>query len=324
MSGQTERVAPPVANVVAAFAAVYIIWGSTYLAILFAIETLPPFLMAGVRFLVAGTVLYAWVRLRGARRPTRAEWVATGIIGALLITAGNGAVTWAEQSVPSGVAALLVAVVPFFMVLFEWLRPGGVRPTLRVGFGLLLGFVGIALLVGPGELGGEAVDPLGAIVLMAGAISWAAGSIYSRGAKLPPAPLLTTAMQMLAGGALLLLIGLFTGETTRVALDAISMSSLVALLYLIVFGSLIGYTAYVWLLKVSTPARVSTYAYVNPVVAVFLGWAVANEPLTPRVLVAAAVILGSVAVITISRRNADADAKPQRTRRRSLRTRNAA
>ncbi|HEX7119286.1 MAG TPA: drug/metabolite exporter YedA [Longimicrobiales bacterium] len=294
----TEAAAPSRARVLAAFAAVYMIWGSTYLAIRFAIETLPPFLMAGVRFLVAGVVMYVWVRLRGAPRPTRAEWMAATVIGALLLLGGNGAVVWAEQRVPSGVASLLVAIVPVWMVLLEWLRPGGTRPTLGVTAGLVVGFAGLALLVGPGEFGGGAVDTVGAGVLVLGSLTWAVGSIYSRGAKLPSAPLLGTAMEMLAGGALLILAGLLTGEGSRLTLDAVTPRSVLALLYLIGFGSLIGYTAYVWLLKVSTPARASTYAYVNPVVAVFLGWVLADEPLTPRVLAAAAVIIGAVAVIT--------------------------
>ena len=292
---------PSRASVVAAFAAVYTIWGSTYLAILFAIETIPPFLMAGVRFLIAGAVLYAWVRLRGAQRPPRQAWKHALVIGGLLLLGGNGAVVWAEQSVPSGVAALLVASVPFWMVLLDWLRPGGVRPTLGVLAGLLFGFGGIALLVGPGELGGGGVPPLGAAVLVVGSFAWSVGSIYSRGVPHPEPPLLGTAMEMLCGGALLVAFGLLTGEGARLALDAVTLRSLLALLYLIVFGSLIGYSAYVFLLKVSTPARVSTYAYVNPVVAVLLGWAFAGEPLTMRVLMASAVIIGSVVVITTAR-----------------------
>src|SRR5690606_10508414 len=289
---------PSRASVVAAFAAVYTIWGSTYLAILFAIETIPPFLMAGVRFLIAGAVLYAWVRLRGAQRPPRQAWKHALVIGGLLLLGGNGAVVWAEQSVPSGVAALLVASVPFWMVLLDWLRPGGVRPTLGVLAGLLFGFGGIALLVGPGELGGGGVPPLGAAVLVVGSFAWSVGSIYSRGVPHPEPPLLGTAMEMLCGGALLVAFGLLTGEGARLALDAVTLRSLLALLYLIVFGSLIGYSAYVFLLKVSTPARVSTYAYVNPVVAVLLGWAFAGEPLTLRILTAPAVIVGPGAETT--------------------------
>lgn len=305
MSDARNGAAASTMSVVAAFAAVYLIWGSTYLGIRYAIETIPPFLMAGVRVLIAGGILYVWARRRGAPRPTRVEWRAAAVIGVLLLTIGNGAVTWAEQYVASGVAALLVAIVPFWMVLFEWLRPGGVRPTLAVIVGLVMGFGGLGLLIGPGEAGGTAVHLVGAAVLVSGSIAWAAGSIYSRTAPLPSSPILSTAMEMLAGGVALVVLGLAAGEGVQLELARVSPQSLLALFYLIVFGSLIGYTAYVWLLQVSTPARVSTYAYVNPVVAVFLGWALAGEPLTPRVLIATAVIVGSVVVITLSRGNSD-------------------
>jgi len=287
--------------VLAAFVALYIIWGSTYLAILFAIETIPPFLMAGIRFLVAGSILYVWGRARGAARPVRREWVAASVVGGLLLLGGNGAVVWAEQRVPSGAAALLVATVPLWMVVLDWLRPGGVRPTGRVVLGLAVGFAGLGLLVGPSDLGGGSIDVIGALVLVIGSLSWASGSIYARGAKLPSSPLLVNGMEMLAGGVLLVLAGLVTGEASALNLAAVSGRSLAALAYLVVFGSLIGYSAYTYLLGATTPARVSTYAYVNPVVAVFLGWALAGEPLTPRVLVATAVILGAVALITLSR-----------------------
>ncbi|HSH44801.1 MAG TPA: EamA family transporter, partial [Longimicrobiales bacterium] len=284
--------------VLAAFAAVYLIWGSTYLAILFAIETIPPFLMAGVRFLTAGAVLFGWLRWKGEPWPRREAWAAAAVIGTLLILAGNGSVTWAEQRVPSGVAALLVATVPLWMVVLEALRPGGARPAGLVVLGLLAGFGGLAMLVAPGKGGG--VDPVGAGVLLAGSFAWASGSIYSRTAVRPRAPLMGVATQMLAGGALLVGAGTLAGEWARVDVHAVSTGSVVALLYLILFGSLVGYSAYIWLLGVSTPDRVSTYAYVNPVVAVFLGWAVVGEPVTPRVLAASAVIVGAVAVITLS------------------------
>lgn len=290
--------APPLWKVVAAYAAVYIIWGSTYLAILFAIETLPPFLMASVRFLVAGGFLYTWTRLRGGERPLRAHWVAATIIGGFLLLGGNGAVVWAEQRVSSGMAALLIATLPLWMVLVDWLRPGGTRPTGRVILGLVVGFAGLVYLIGPDDAGVESVDRIGAAVLLFGSLSWAIGSIYARTAPRPRTPLLGTGMEMLAGGALLLVLGLAAGESPQVQLAAVSSRSALALLYLIVFGSLIGYTAYVWLLRVSTPARVSTYAYVNPVVAVFLGWALAGESLGARTLLGAAIIVGSVVIIT--------------------------
>jgi drug/metabolite transporter (DMT)-like permease len=296
---------PSRAKVGTAFAAVYLIWGSTYLAIRFAIETIPPFLMAGARFLIAGALLFVWVRSRGAPKPTRSQWIAALVVGGLLLAGGNGGVVWAEQRVPSGITALLVATVPLWMVLLDWLRPGGARPGPGVVGGIVLGLGGIALLIQPGSfMAGSAVDPIGAAVLGLAALSWAVGSLYSRHAKLPSMPLLATSMEMLAGGALLVVMGLATGEASDVVPSAISGRSATALLYLVIFGSLVGFTAYVWLLRVASPARVSTYAYVNPVVAVILGWAFASEPLTARTLVAAAIIVGAVALITIGRRPA--------------------
>lgn len=298
-----RRAAPSTAMVLAAFAAVYVVWGSTYLAIRVAIETLPPLLMAGARFLLAGGILYAFMRLRGEPAPTRRHWVSTSIVGMLLLMFGNGGVVLAERTVPSGVVALLVAMVPMWMVLLEWLRPRGNRPTLQTVIGLLIGFAGIMLLVGPaGFAGGEPVDPLGALLVTAGAAAWAAGSIYSRGAPLPRSAMLATGMEMAWGGVWLLLAGTVRGEWASVDPSAFTAESLLAFGYLVAFGSLVGFTAYIWLLGVSTPARVSTYAYVNPVVAVVLGWAFLDEPLTPRVMAAAAVIILAVAVITTGKR----------------------
>lgn len=289
-------------GVVAAFLAVYLIWGSTYLAIRFAIDTMPPFLMAGARFLVAGALLYAWTRWRGAPAPERAHWPAAIAIGGLLLLGGNGGLSWAETRVPSGIAALLVATVPFWMVLLEALRRNGTRPTRATIAGLVTGFGGVALLLSPGEFaGGGGVDALGAAVLVAASVSWAFGSLYSRGAYLPKSPLLGTSMEMLAGGAWLALAGTLTGEWSRLDLSAVSLRSVGALAYLILFGSLIGFSSYIWLLRVSTPARVSTYAYVNPVVALMLGWALAGETLTPRTGLAVALVLAAVVAITTAR-----------------------
>jgi len=288
--------------VIAAFAAVYLIWGSTYLAIRFAIETLPPFLMAGTRFIIAGGLLYVWARWRGAERPEAKHWQSAAIIGALLLMGGNGAVVWAEQRIPSGIAALLVAIVPCWMVLVDWIRPGGTTPTGQIVAGLLLGLGGIALLVGPESLmGGGRVDAVGTVALLFGSLCWAAGSIYSRHAAVPRGPVVATGMQMLCGGVILTFAGFMTGEASRVHVDAISLKSVLALVYLILVGAIVGYTAYVWLLRASTPAKVSTYAYVNPVVAVFLGWLFAGEPLSVRIFVAAGVIVAGVALITLSR-----------------------
>ena len=288
---------PPQGKLITAFAAVYLIWGSTYLAIRFAIETIPPHLMAAARFLVAGAILYAWARWRGAPAPTVRNWRASAIVGGFLLLGGNGAVVWAETRVPSGLTALLVAMVPIWMLVLEMLPSlGGRKTSPAVVAGLVLGLAGLVLLVAPGKLAGR-VDPLGAGVLVLGCLSWAFGSLQSRVADLPKSGFLAAAMEMLCGGALLLLFGLATGQAGQLSLAAISTRSLVALAYLVFFGSLIGFTAYIWLLGATTSARVSTYAYVNPVVAVLLGWGFANEPMTLRTILAAAVIVSAVVVI---------------------------
>ena len=290
------------ARIAAAFAAIYIIWGSTFLGIRYAIETMPPLLMAGTRFVIAGAILYAWATIREGARPTRQQWVNTAIVGALLLTVGNGAVSWAEQFVPSGLAALVVAITPLWMVIFEGLRSGGDRPDKRIIGGIALGFAGLVLLIGPGDIMGDrAVDLRSAAVLLVGTLAWAGGSIYSRSVPLPGSARLSTAMQMLAAGVLLLIGGMIGGEASRVSLDAISLKSVLAFGYLIIFGSIIGFTAYSWLLRVSSAARVSTYAYVNPVVALVLGWALAGESLGPRTLLAAGIVLAGVALITLAR-----------------------
>jgi drug/metabolite transporter (DMT)-like permease len=251
-------------------------------------------------------------RLRSGEKPTRANWSATALMGALLLVGGNGGVSWAEQTVPSGVAALLVATVSLWMVILDWLRPGGVRPRGQVFIGLVLGFAGLMFLVGPRQLaGGGRVDPVGATVLLLASLSWATGSVFSRSLRLPRAPLLATAMQSLAGGALLILVGILSGQGTQLAWAAVSLRSVLALGYLIVFGSLLGFSAYIWLLGVAPPARVATYAYVNPVVAMFLGWMFAGERPTLHTLAAAAVIVaGVVFVISARQRATPALARP--------------
>jgi drug/metabolite transporter (DMT)-like permease len=292
------------ARLLAAFAAVYTIWGSTYLAIRFAVETLPPLLMAGVRFLLAGLILLVYARLRDRTAPpTRADWK-TGLVGGgLLLLGGNGAVVWAEQRVPSGIAALLVAVVPLWMVLLDWLRPGGRRPASAVFAGLALGLAGLGLLVGPDALlhGGGDISMAGAGVLMLGAFSWAAGSLYTKGAPKPSSANNGSGTQMVAGGLCLIAGGIVFGELGQLDLAHASARSLLGFAYLVTFGSLIGFTAYLYLLAHTTAAKAATYAYVNPVVAVLLGWAFAGEPVTSRTLLAAAVILAGVAIITVAR-----------------------
>lgn len=286
-------------KVLLAFAAIYFIWGSTYLGIHYAIETIPPLLMAGARFLAAGGLLYVWARGRGAPRPAGARWRDALVVGGLLFLGGNGALVWAQQRVPSGVAAVLVATVPVWMVLLAWLWRGGTRPGGRVLLGLVLGLAGIVLLVGPGRLAGSSrVDPLGALVLVAGSLSWAAGSLHPAGRRLPTSRFLAPAMQLLAGGLLLLVAGTLRGELGAFGVSDVSARSLVAFAYLIGFGSIIAFSAYVWLLRVSAPARVATYAFVNPIVAVLLGWAVAGEALSLRIGAAAAVVVAAVVLVT--------------------------
>jgi drug/metabolite transporter (DMT)-like permease len=285
-------------RVTLAFATVYLVWGSTYLAIRFAVEAIPPFLMAGTRFIVAGGILYGWARLRGAAAPTRAHWRSAVISGGLMLACGNGTVVWAETRVPSGLTALLVALVPAWTVVAEWILPGGRAPRLPTVAGLLAGLAGMALLGAEGAAAGGA-GPGAAALLALAAFTWALGSIYQhRGAPRPESAPLATSLQMLAGGAILLVVFALVPGTGSLPAGALAGRPLLALGYLILFGSIVTYSAFVWLLQVSTPARVSTYAYVNPVVALVLGWGVAGERLGPAALAASALIIASVAVIT--------------------------
>ncbi len=281
---------------------VYVAWGSTYLAIRFAIETMPPFFMAAARFLFAGAVLYGWRRASGDMPPSRQEWRSAAIIGVFLLVGGNGGVVWAEQRVASGLAALLVSTVPLWMVLMDMFRPGGRWPGRLAVTGVLMGFAGIAVLMGPSHMIGNGVnlDPIGVAVLVMASLFWSIGSVYSRDALLPSSPSLGTSMEMLAGGAGLLVLGSLTGEWERLNLASISARSLWGLAYLIVFGSWVGFAAYTWLLRVAPTPLVSTYAYVNPVVAILLGHLLAEEPLTPRILMSTAIIIGSVALTTMN------------------------
>lgn len=284
-----------------ALLALYIAWGSTYLAIHFAVESIPPFIMAGTRFLVAGLVVYTWRRMAGDPAPTRLQWRSAAIIGLFLLVGGIGSVTWAEQRVPSGIAALIVAAMPLWVVLVDALRPGGNRPNWQTAIGVLIGLAGIAILAGPAKTAGDqpGYDLLGMIVLLLAALSWAIGSIYSRGSDLPKSTLLGTGMEMLAGSAGLFILGLMTGESGRLDLAAITPRSLLGLGYLVVVGSLVGFVAYSWLLRVAPTSMVVTYAYVNPLVAVILGSLLAQEVLTPRVLIATPAILSAVVLISI-------------------------
>jgi drug/metabolite transporter (DMT)-like permease len=285
-------------RVAAAFAAVYLIWGSTYLAIRIVIETFPPFFMAGTRFIIAGTILYLIMRLRSTQKPTLNHWGKAAIVGGLMLMGGNGAVVWTEQYIPSGLTSLFVATVPLWIAILSWLTTRN-KPRLPVAGGIILGFIGVGLLVGDiGSQGAVSITLAGGIALAIGPLLWASGSLYSRHANLPSQSLLATAMEMVTGGAILFAASFVTGEYTGVRLDQISMRSAFSWIYLIVFGSLIGYTSYMWLLKNVNPERVSTYAYVNPVVALFLGWALASETLSTQDIIAAFVVLTAVAMIT--------------------------
>ena len=289
------------ATIWAALGAVYLFWGTTYLAIRVGVETMPPFLMAAVRFLIAGAILYAIAIRTGDRegdRPTRRHWRSALVIGAALLFGGNGLVSWAEQTVPSGMASLIIATVPFWLVLLGRvvLRD---RVSIREWIGIAAGFAGLIFLVNPASA--ARIDPSGAALLVLASVSWAAGSLYARGAPLPSRPLVGTAMQMLCGGAVLAVVGIAGGELGRVDIAAISLESLLGLGWLIVFGSLVGFSAYVWLLRVTRTSLVGTYAYVNPVVAVLLGWALLGERVTLQTFVAGGIILFAVALIVSAR-----------------------
>ncbi len=284
--------------VLAAFAAVYVLWGSTYLAMRVGIETIPPLMLAGLRHFTVGVLLYPLLRWKTGVRPTATNWKTAAVTGVLLLFVGNGGVCWAEQVVPSGITALLVAMVSLWLVIVDWLRPGGHRPVPKVLLGLFLGFGGMALLVGPAHLGGsERGDLRGVAVLVVACFAWACGSLYSKHGGMPSSALLGVAMQSLVGGTVLLLAGIFSGESHHFHFAAVSLRSWTALVYLIVFGSGIGFTAYLYILQKSTAARVATYALVNPVVALILGWLLADEAISLRTVAAAIVILTAVVLV---------------------------
>jgi drug/metabolite transporter (DMT)-like permease len=284
-----------------ALSAVYLIWGSTYLAIRYAVETTPPFLMAAVRFMLSGGCLYAARRLTGDPPPHLVEWRSASIVGILLLLGGNGGVVWAEQFIPSGLAALLVATVPLWMVLFDTLGSDAQKPGFTVMIGILIGFAGVALLIGSVATDMIGARTFGAAALVFASLSWATGSLYGRNAALPASPLLGTGMEMLAGGIALLFLGLVVGEWNQFSLNAVSLRSALALVYLTVIGSG-AFVAYVWLLRVAPTPLVATYAYVNPLVAVLLGHFLAHETLNLRTGIAAALIIGSVVTVSTAKR----------------------
>jgi len=292
--------APTRIRIIVAFAALYLIWGSTFLGIRFAIETIPPFLMAGARFLIAGVIMYSIALSQGIGQSSWANWRTSLIIGACLLLAGNGGVTISEQYIDSGLAALIVAVVPIYIVILGWASGMTPRPVPIVWLGLVGGFVGVGVLLGPAlsfSSNGGRHPAIGMSILLVTSFIWSAGSLYSRTAKHAASPFLTAAQQMLCGGLLLLLASFATGETRHFHPNSMSILSLASFAYLVLIGAVIGYTAYIWLLRHCDPAKVATYAYVNPIVAVLLGAAFAGETLTMRTLVAGVLIIGSVALV---------------------------
>ena len=289
----------PGTKIILAFTSVYIIWGSTYLAIRFAIETIPTFLMVGVRFLIAGFIVYAFLRFRGRAKPSMSEWRTESIVGLLLLAMANGSVVMAEHTVPSGLAALIVATVSVWMVVLNWLWKGAPRPNLGVTSGIITGFVGLYTLVGPSNISENLnLDPFGVTPLLFASFSWAAGSVYSKGAHHGKSLMLSAAMQMITAGVFLVIFGTLNGEWQELNLSDISAISFYSFGYLILFGSIIGFSSYVYILRHSSPDHVSTYAYVNPVIAVILGWAFADEIIDLRIIIAAAFIIISVILIT--------------------------
>jgi drug/metabolite transporter (DMT)-like permease len=298
-SAQTTRRAPEW-QVWAALLIVYIVWGSTYLAISVVDETMPPLLAAGLRHLTAGTILFVLLlATRGVRalRLSRAEWLGAGFVGLALLLGGNGLVVLAETSVPSGLTALIIAVVPLFVVILR--RIFGERVGLGTYVGVAVGFVGVGVLIIPHGLNGS-VSTVGMLLLIGASLSWAIGTFFSKRVVLPRDPLASTGGQMLVGGGSLLLVGLLTGESGQVQFQNFSNASVVALLYLILFGSVLAYTAYTWLLQNTSVSRVSTYAYVNPLVAIVLGSVLLNEPIDVFIVIGAAMIVTAVVVVVRS------------------------
>lgn len=285
-------------RIILAIAATWFIWGSTYLGVVIAVRDLPPFLTSGLRNLLAGMLLYGYLRLRGAQRPSREQWRTALIVGVSLLALGNGAVTWAAQREPSGVIALVVSLVPLWLMVFGWMGARGVRPAGIEVAGIALGLSGIALLVVPHEGGGN-VSGLGLVVLLLSTLAWAGGSMYARTLAPLPVPLLGTGMEMLLGGGTMMLVSGLTGEWGRVTSASFTTSAVLSLAGLVLFGSVLGFSAYKWLLANVRPALAGTYAFVNPVVAMLLGWTFAGEALTGRLVLAMALIVGAVATISL-------------------------
>jgi drug/metabolite transporter (DMT)-like permease len=296
------RPAPSRTALILAFAAIYLIWGSTYLGIRVAVETLPPFLMAGMRFAVAGSLVFGFLKLRGASWPTAPQWKDQAIVGTFLLLGGNAVVSWAEQKTPSGITSLILGASPLIMAILDWVRPHGTRPTTALVGGVVVGIVGLALLLSPDAIPpGNRPPAIYIVAIFLSSVSWWTGSLYSKHTSTGTPLLMASAMQMLCGSVSMLLMGLILGEGRGFHFASVTPHSWLAFSYLIIMGSIVAFPVYVWLLEHSTPAKVSTFAYVNPVVAIFLGWFMLGEPLNPRILIATAVIIGAVVIITIGR-----------------------
>lgn len=300
---------PTLPRILIAFATIYLVWGSTYLAIRVAVQTMPPLLMASGRFVLAGAILALVLAMTRGWNASTKQWRDNFVIGAFMLLGGNGLVVWAEKEIPSGIATLVISLNPIFVVLAEWLiaayvgQQRGSRPNWLTVAGLALGFLGLAVLVGPALYAQDAsrLDPLRVLALVLACVSWTIGSLATRNLSQPAEPFTGAALQMLGGGVWLGVVGVACGELKHYSIADISLSSWLAWLYLLVAGSLIAFTTFVWLMKHVSPTTVSTYAYVNPIVAVFLGWLILDEVVGPRIFLATGIIVSGVALITYSK-----------------------
>ncbi|MCU0634416.1 MAG: EamA family transporter [Gemmatimonadaceae bacterium] len=303
MTAPASVAPPPRTLLIAAFATIYVVWGSTYLAIRWVVEGAPPFLMASIRFAIAGALLYGWSRWRTGERPTREHWRNAAIIGAMLLGVGNGAVSWAVQHVPSGIASLVISATPLWLVILQRVGPMQRQPSMAELAGVGIGLAGVALLVlptGGRGTGPHLIDSLGAVVLLVGCLSWAAGSLFARSAVLPRTPTMGPAMQMLTASVLLFVVAAVHGDLAGFDITRVRAVAWWSLLYLVVAGSLLGFTAFSWLMRVASPTLVGTYAYVNPVVAVILGVLLGGEVLPARAVLATVVIVSGVALVSLA------------------------
>ena len=301
-------------RVALAFLTIYLVWGSTFLGIRIAIDSIPPVLMCALRLGFAGVLMVLWARLRGGAWPRGREWGNAAVVGVMLPAFGNGGVTLGETRVPTGLVALLVGSIPLWMALLAWLGPHGVRPAPAVLLGLAIGFAGIGLLLGPGAFGARGANTFGwAVIPVAGSLSWAWGSLFSRRARLPASAFMGTGIGLLAGSLLLFAVSAALGEYAHFDPSRVATRSLLALAYLSIVGTVLGFSAYLFLLRTVSPTLVSTYAFVNPIIAMVIGGVFAGEHLTRRALVAAVCVVASVVLITLSRLRAPAGASTTRS-----------